>query len=280
MWKGVIESMTNGNQKKLWHGNEAVKFASQVIEELEGINQLQVAEWIEYDNVPLLEKCAKPHKKTLLHDYIDFIYYAHYDYLLDKHFPMIVINSLIELLEFYQVDYTAIGKFEHRGCEDDDLESDEHDEAEEYARELFRFFLEKIGDLIIDDIFTILFANKIFLFEFNRQLMELVHELSKAEHFEYLKKDGVIKRCLYIPQWLKRGVFMRDKGRCQICGTDLTKLLHLDNKENYDHIIPLENGGTNDPVNFQLTCESCNKSKGDRSMTFNSLATRFWEVES
>jgi len=31
--------------------------------------------------------------------------------------------------------------------------------------------------------------------------------------------------------------------------------------ENFDHIIPLNCGGNNDPSNWQLTCESCNKSK-------------------
>ncbi|MGE7939881.1 HNH endonuclease [Bacillus paramycoides] len=239
-----------------------------------------VAEWIEYDDVNLLEKCSKPHKKTLLHDYIEFIYYTQYEYTLDKYFPINVINQFIELLEFYQIDYTEIGKFEHVGCTDDDLNAEEHSEAELYADKLFIFFKEKLGPLIIDDIFTVLFANKHFLFEFNRQLMDLIQELAIENHPEYLKKDGVIKRCDYIPQWLKRGVFMRDKGRCQICGTDLKRILQLDNKENYDHIIPLERGGINDPTNFQLACEHCNKSKGARSMTFNSLATRFWDIES
>nr|WP_256521907.1 HNH endonuclease [Halobacillus sp. A5] len=99
------------------------------------------------------------------------------------------------------------------------------------------------------------------------------------EYPDIFKKDGVISRCSYIPQWLKQGVFHRDKGRCQICGTDLTKVLNLDNKENYDHIIPLENGGTNDPTNFQLTCESCNKSKGARSNKYNNISSRFWDLE-
>jgi len=84
---------------------------------------------------------------------------------------------------------------------------------------------------------------------------------------------------VYIPTWLKNGVFMRDKVKCSICGTDLTKILTLENALNLDHIIPLENGGTNDPVNFQLTCETCNKSKRSRNSTYNSHGSRFWEMD-
>lgn len=29
----------------------------------------------------------------------------------------------------------------------------------------------------------------------------------------------------------------------------------------YDHIIPLEKGGANDPTNFQILCQNCNSHK-------------------
>lgn len=272
--------MAINKTKQSLNGNEAIKMAAHMIDELDGINNLRVSEWIEYSDVDFMDKCAKPQRKTLLHEYIEFIYYFQNEYTLDKHFPMAVINSLVELLDLYQIDYSKIGQFDKVGYEEDELESDEFEKAEKYAKELLQFFEKELGTVIVDDIFTVLFANKHFLFEFNSQVMELVEELTLANHPDYLKKDGVIKRCTYIPQWLKTGVFMRDKGRCQICGTDLTKLLHIDNQENYDHIIPLENGGTNDPTNFQLTCERCNKSKGARSMDFNSFGSRFWVLES
>lgn len=44
---------------------------------------------------------------------------------------------------------------------------------------------------------------------------------------------------------------------CKYCSKPLTvKLLSL------DHLVPLANGGTNDPSNFQLICKPCNRAKG------------------
>jgi hypothetical protein len=271
--------MAKNSIKYKWHGNEAINMASHVIAELNGINDLAIANWIYYTDFEYLINCTRPHKKTLLHEYIEFIYFSQYEYLLDKHFPMVIINTFTDLLDFYNIDYSSLGNFELVGMTEDELNAEEFEEAEEYANKLFAFFDDALSPVIIDDIFTLLFSNKLFLYEFNSQIRDLIKNLKVKDFPEYLKKDGVIKRCKYIPQWLKRGAFMRDKGRCQICGTDLTKILNLDNAENYDHIIPLENGGNNDPTNFQLTCEHCNKSKGDRSMEFNSLSNRYWDVE-
>jgi 5-methylcytosine-specific restriction endonuclease McrA len=47
------------------------------------------------------------------------------------------------------------------------------------------------------------------------------------------------------------------RGRCAYCPRRLTRF-HI------DHIFPLVLGGSNFPRNLQLTCESCNTSKGGR----------------
>ena len=268
--------MENLSQKYSWNGDEALVNAAHMVSELYGLNDLQVENWLEYDQVDLLTKVSKPHKETLLHDYINFIYFTMYEYMLDKHFPMTVINPLIEVMEIYNVDYSHLGEAPFIGLGDDDIHEYEHELVEDFAYKLFKFYREKLGVIIISDIFTVLFANKQFLYEFNQQIKKVVEDLKLEDYPDYLKKDGVVKRCNYLPRWLQKGVFMRDKGRCQICGTDLTKILTLDNQENYDHIIPLESGGTNDPNNFQLTCEHCNKSKGHRSTTYSSFGARFW----
>lgn len=49
----------------------------------------------------------------------------------------------------------------------------------------------------------------------------------------------------------------RAKGCCENCGR---KLFPGDRKE-YDHVIPCELGGTNDPGNCQLLCVLCHKAK-------------------
>lgn len=48
------------------------------------------------------------------------------------------------------------------------------------------------------------------------------------------------------------------RGRCAICRQRLGKETHI------DHVIPLKLGGSNRRSNLQLTCPSCNMSKGAR----------------
>lgn len=61
----------------------------------------------------------------------------------------------------------------------------------------------------------------------------------------------------------KRDIYIRDEGICQYCG--IICLLDVDidhpHKVNIDHIIPVEEGGTNDISNGQVLCLSCHKEK-------------------
>jgi 5-methylcytosine-specific restriction endonuclease McrA len=47
----------------------------------------------------------------------------------------------------------------------------------------------------------------------------------------------------------------------------------------YDHIVPLAEGGTNDPTNFQLLCGQCNLKKGKRPLGTSNLYPVYWEVD-
>ena len=52
-------------------------------------------------------------------------------------------------------------------------------------------------------------------------------------------------------------IFKRDSFRCQYCGdTPPNALLHV------DHIVPVKNGGQNDPDNLITSCQRCNLGKG------------------
>lgn len=50
----------------------------------------------------------------------------------------------------------------------------------------------------------------------------------------------------------------RQKGKCYYCHSDFGDNYHV------DHIVPLSRGGSDDPDNLVITCEQCNKSKGNR----------------
>ena len=55
------------------------------------------------------------------------------------------------------------------------------------------------------------------------------------------------------------GILKAAGFRCQACGAPASETrLHL------DHIYPSSKGGTDDLINIQVLCESCNCSKGDR----------------
>jgi Holliday junction DNA helicase RuvB len=58
-----------------------------------------------------------------------------------------------------------------------------------------------------------------------------------------------------IPSAVRREVWRRDGGKCVKCGS-------RKNLE-YDHIIPVAEGGSNTARNIELLCEACNRSKRD-----------------
>jgi hypothetical protein len=57
-----------------------------------------------------------------------------------------------------------------------------------------------------------------------------------------------------IPEKVREFVWRRDQGRCVQCGSN--------EKLEYDHIIPISEGGANTERNIQLLCELCNRQKG------------------
>ena len=57
----------------------------------------------------------------------------------------------------------------------------------------------------------------------------------------------------YVPSSVKIAVWRRDGGKCVECGSK--------EKLEYDHIIPVSEGGSNTERNIQLLCEKCNRQK-------------------
>lgn len=64
-----------------------------------------------------------------------------------------------------------------------------------------------------------------------------------------------------ITKSLRFEIFKRDRFSCSYCGrTPPEVLLHV------DHVIPVVDGGTNDPENLTTSCQDCNLGKGPRSL--------------
>jgi hypothetical protein len=120
------------------------------------------------------------------------------------------------------------------------------------------------------EVFFTLFTNRTLLLQFNAILAEHVADLAAQDDDEelvqavahYFERPGVLRRA-HMPEWVRRAVFFRDRGRCVGCHTDLSGVVSLWSAENFDHMVPLASGGLNDVTNIQLLCAACNKQKAD-----------------
>lgn len=127
--------------------------------------------------------------------------------------------------------------------------------AAEYTNYLEENYYDVI-DNIKREVLYLLFQNRTFLMHFNIFMSDALEGKS-------IRKS--------LPQWVKRAVFYRDNGRCVMCQKDLSGLVDIeeDYEKQFDHIVPLEQGGLNDISNIQLMCCDCNCKKGTQIYTSN-----------
>ncbi|MDO8524693.1 MAG: HNH endonuclease signature motif containing protein [bacterium] len=109
--------------------------------------------------------------------------------------------------------------------------------------------IEGVGEqLEADEILRV----KHFVLKKEKELEKISKEIEAFENFDKIqlsKRDR-------ISDSVRLFVWQRDEGKCVICG----------NKEKieFDHIIPVVEGGANTERNIQILCESCNRSKGKK----------------
>jgi hypothetical protein len=68
-----------------------------------------------------------------------------------------------------------------------------------------------------------------------------------------------IKRINTYAQLSRKNIFLRDKGRCQYCGMQVTS-----KSGTVDHIVPRSRGGMHVWENVVIACIPCNQKKGAR----------------
>lgn len=222
-----------------------------------------------------IKKAALSFKRyTLLHFYIKECFLMDNENFFNQR-PDHVIEGVFEL-DFLEA------QFSRYDIEIDFLriEFDENDYPITSRRRVQNWYklnkkkFELLADKLCDDVFYILFSNRILLQKFNKIISR------DFEKFKFLKSElnerGKIKR-VTIPKWVKKAVFHRDKGRCVICTTDLSGVINKLEPQNFDHIVPLDLFGVNDPTNVQLLCKKCNSEKLNRNTNSSSFYEHWFD---
>lgn len=82
----------------------------------------------------------------------------------------------------------------------------------------------------------------------------------RARHHDEARRQENVARKLLRNKALRTSILARDEHRCLCCGVveDLC----------VDHIVPILQGGTNDPDNLQTLCRPCNTRKQGQSTDY------------
>jgi hypothetical protein len=215
-----------------------------------------------------VEAFLKPFpKQSRLHDFIiwaiETIVYEDIDADIDSIRKGKLETWVEYAYQHYKLDYYSLDEW----CKNNNLSKSElsEDDLFEYFQELrITEPYDKLLTLMSEEIFFILFQNRGLLYTLNYWISNSLSKMEvdefESDSMKLLTKKNFLKRSR-IPVWVQKAVFFRDRGMCLNCKKDLTGLFNLSSNKNYDHIIPLAQGGINDVTNVQLLCESCNKSK-------------------
>ncbi|MEQ9501423.1 MAG: HNH endonuclease signature motif containing protein [Deltaproteobacteria bacterium] len=140
----------------------------------------------------------------------------------------------------------------------------------------------KLYEHITEEVFFLMFPNRGCLLELNDWIAGEIRDVRIAElHDDERRRfasDGVLKR-VSPPQWARRAVYFRERGRCAFCGVDLSGLSSVYSSKHFDHIVPLAQGGINDVTNLQLLCGNCNLRKGHGEAQTSPFVERWFDPE-
>lgn len=244
--------------------SDAYYWAGRIVAMVKG--ETDEEDWIDSildpDSEDFLQRIASPQKYTLLHDFIQNVVAGDLDYSTGKD-PEMEVQSYESLLR--DNDFVVPSWLNEY-------------EVGDHIQELDKM-LEKVSHCVTLPIFHLLFSDRVFLFQFQELVKAVIEDLEMTDHPDILDDDGILKRPNYLPEWLTTAVFHRDQGRCQKCYKDLSALLVPVKDLDYDHIIPLAASGSNDPTNFQLLCQECNRRKGTKEILTPRKVYLYWDME-
>ena len=205
------------------------------------------------------ELFGQPRRWTLLHHFISTLYQENFIEGFEHHrndMLDLVVAEYRTILGYYEIPYP-----------DFDIPEEHLTDYEQRMGEIIAHLRSLLPvSRITHGAFQVLFGDRALLLRFNQEVAKVVRQIKQKDFPEILEGDGRLRR-VHVPEWAKRGIFHRDKGRCVECGRDLTGTVVTGEEAHYDHIVPLAESGTNDPTNFQLLCRGCNLSKARRSVT-------------
>ena len=208
-------------------------------------------------------------KWSLLHDLAEFVIRSlAYEQISD---------TAVEEVTYRKSDLWVDAALRHHGFETPGFKNWLSDEGIELAdvteddAHNYYYHLTDTGPLsdllehLSQETFSLLFSNRTLLARLNQYAAAAMSYVGPEDvdlkFAGRLKSEGVLCR-VSMPEWVKRAVFYRDRGRCVACNCDLTGLVTLQNEDHFDHIIPLAQSGLNDVTNIQLLCAPCNLKKG------------------
>lgn len=118
---------------------------------------------------------------------------------------------------------------------------------------------------LINEVFHILFRDPGFLQRFNDLAADFIRDWAEGFEDDEVYLRGRLRR-ISVPQYVKDAIYHPDQGECRACRKAVDRIVSPAERERYDHIIALANGGANDISNIQLLCQACNGAKAAGSV--------------
>ena len=206
-----------------------------------------------------LNLLLKPQKWSLLHQFIfDNIKLWNQDIINDCGGEETLNGSYKNTLTVYGVTFFNENNYPNQN---------EYDDNRDYSIYLFNLIESKCLRQITEEVFYILFGDREFLMKFNQLVSNKIHSLDISKHEDILQNTGILKRPNSWNTWVKNAIRHRDKDECVFCGKDLTAIKNNTKQPEIDHIVSLNEGGSNDITNLQYSCNQCNNEKSDTTKT-------------